>query len=152
MKILFLLFTLVVIVPASAQILDARKDLMLPVNPPRPTQRSLTTHSAGSLGNSLIQKQLALEMLRKSGLGDGHPKVRSLMVQIDVLSARMKQDASTIDRHLREQEVLVGQLVERLIAVQTRESERREAQDREIQKLRDEVASLKDELKKAKGE
>lgn len=152
MKILFLLFTLGAIVPSSAQILDARKDLMMPTNPPRPSRPSLTTHSADSLGNSLIRKQLELGILRKSGLGDGHPKVRSLMAQIDVLSARIKQDASAVDHHLREQKALVQQLVERLIAVQTQESKRREAQDREIQKLRDEVAKLQDELKKAKGE
>ncbi|HRJ71459.1 MAG TPA: hypothetical protein PLS03_04505 [Terrimicrobiaceae bacterium] len=152
MKALFLLFTLGGMIPVWAQALDARKDLLFPVNPPRQLAQSRATNSADSLGKSLIRKQLELEMLRRSGLGTGHPKVRSLMAQIDILSARMKQDTAAVDRHLREQEALVRQLVESLMAVQTRESERREAQDREIQKLRDEVAKLQDELKKAKGE
>jgi hypothetical protein len=124
----------------QAQPVDARENLVFPVNPPR-------TARAPSVPVRELGRQLALyaqvretvqkiDEARASGLGSGHPKIKALSAKLTVLKEQAKPVPSQSP-------------VDRLAQSEARRQEREAELSREIATLKAEVAKLREELEKA---
>lgn len=128
----------------EAQIVDARDNLILPVNPPR----SIAKPNAANLEEqlplllSILQVSTELDEAKARGLGPDHPTVKSLQAKLAVMQNQLAaMPARTLQTSPQS-------LVDRLAQYEARQKEKEATLNREVALLRTEVARLQEELKK----
>jgi hypothetical protein len=129
----------------EAQLVDARENLILPVNPPRSFGKSAEPVFEEQLPFllSILQVTKEIEQAEASGLAPDHPKVKSLQAKLAV----MKQHLNST--HSRPRDALPQSLIDRLAQFEASLKEKEAALTREVETLKAEVARLQEELKKA---
>lgn len=131
----------------QAQVVDARDDLVLPVNPPR----SAGNPKAADPGQqfplllSILHTSTELENAKAEGLGPDHPRIKSLEAKLKALQNKLQSGPAKNDSEAASQSVL-----DRLAQLEARQKEKEAELSREVAALKAEVARLQEELKKAK--
>jgi len=131
----------------EAQVVDARENLILPVNPPRiaggRVETSANLDQQISLHWSVTETIREIEKAQASGLGSGHPKVKSLWAKLDVIQEQLNAKPS------RQDSALPKSLANRIAQFEAWQREKEAELSREVASLKAEVAQLREELKKA---
>lgn len=130
--------------PLNAQMIDARTSLILPTNPPRAAGKQKLNSSVleGELIASALGVQLQIAQARSDGLGDSHPKIKSLQARLDVMTRQAAESAA------RSPGTELENLKKSLAVLALRQDQEKTARENEIAALKTEIARLNGELKK----
>jgi hypothetical protein len=150
MKAILRLGVLVVFGTAThlqAQVVDARNDLVLPVNPPRSAgnPKAADLEQQFPLLLSILHTSTELDNAKAEGLGPDHPRIKALEAKLKALQNTLQPGSAKDENADAAQSVL-----DRLAQLEARQKEKEAELSREVAALKAEVARLQEELKKAK--
>jgi len=131
----------------EAQVVDARDNMILLLNPPRPLTKpkAMDPGDSFALLFSIFQVSTELDSAKAEGLGLDHPRIKALQAKLTSMQNQLQEDPAKTNSQATSPTVL-----DRIAQLETRQLEKEEILSREIATLKAEVAKLKEELEKAR--